>query len=243
MSLECHRQRLQSREHTVLVYLFHRHGKDHFVGPPLGTFSKRPYWPVAERGLVKSPKSLKSLRNTTSYLLQHWKIFLSSKIFVPTRVQAHACGGCVLYGVLSGTKHYARTSASLGRPLSRILRILQNISESESEIFWKLLLNPRKQQRISNSPTLPRSTQLRQFWYWNKLNYYFLKNWVFSRTLWQMTKCIIIISFCSNYVSFKHSCIAQFKHFLSLKKYENNLHLFIDVWKPQMLILLWIPFF
>ena len=116
-------------------------------------------------------------------------------------------------------------------------------SESESEIFRKLLLNPRKQQRISNSPTLPRSTQLWQFWYWNKLNYYFLKNWVFSRTLWLMTKCIIIISFCSNFVSFKHSCIAQFKHFLSLKKYENNLHLFIDVWKPQMLILLWIPFF
>ena len=29
----------------------------------------------------------------------------------------------MLYGVLSGTKHYARTSASLGRTLSRILRI------------------------------------------------------------------------------------------------------------------------
>jgi len=45
----------------------------------------------------------------------------------------------VLYGVLSGTKHYARTSASLGRPLSRILRIflsrilrirVRNISEA-----------------------------------------------------------------------------------------------------------------
>lgn len=45
----------------------------------------------------------------------------------------------MLYGVLSGTKHYARTSASLGRPLSRILRIflsrilrirVRNISEA-----------------------------------------------------------------------------------------------------------------
>ena len=45
----------------------------------------------------------------------------------------------MLYGVLSGTKHYARTSASLGRTLSRILRIflsrilrirVRNISEA-----------------------------------------------------------------------------------------------------------------
>ena len=45
----------------------------------------------------------------------------------------------MLYGVLSGTKRYARTSASLGRPLSRILRIflsrilrirVRNISEA-----------------------------------------------------------------------------------------------------------------
>ena len=45
----------------------------------------------------------------------------------------------MLYDVLSGTKHYARTSASLGRTLSRILRIflsrilrirVRNISEA-----------------------------------------------------------------------------------------------------------------